>query len=256
LRIVVLIAVAALFGSCARTDPVVDGGGDGDAGPDGDGDGDIHDDDAPDACDEAPCGLWPQCGCAARQTCVHLEEGGTTCVDAGTYPHGQVCAGDGRLCGIGTVCTGYADEPSYCLQYCTEDEDCAHLGEGSLCELRFVDELDRVLARACSIACAPSSSTPSCAENVHCVISVRESTGELFTHCVGAAGQGEDGATCDPARGALDCTAGYFCADAGRGYECIRRCTMPTGPECVSGTICRSFPDPAIIGTTEYGYCL
>jgi hypothetical protein len=91
---------------------------------------------------------------------------------------------------------------------------------------------------------------------VHCVIFVRETTGELFTHCAGNAGTGGAGSPCNILRGAADCMPGYFCADGGDGDQCIRRCTMPDGNECVGDQICRAFPQPAIVGSFEYGYCL
>ena len=253
-----LTSVVWLCCDCARPEPVADGGVDSDADSDAPVtlDGDVSGDGQPPICDDDVCDLWPQCGCQPGEACIHLQEGGRSCVDAGSSGHGEECSGDGSDCGAGMLCTGYGDEPPYCLQYCRNDDDCSSRGQGSLCELQLQDELGHELARACSIDCDPTSSTPACAEGIHCVIFVTEDTGELFTHCVGASGSGEAGAVCEPSNGAADCQPGLFCADAGEGYECIRRCTMPEGLECSADHICRSFPEPVIIGTTEYGYCL
>jgi hypothetical protein len=267
----------AVFGTiaaaCANVE-TSDGGADGDAdldrdgpcdtdpdrfiAPDaGDGDVDVEGiDEPPPVCENLLCDLWPQCGCIAGQACVHDDSGERSCKDAGTVRHGGVCVEDELDCMPGTVCAGYVDEPAYCLQYCRDDEDCAGLGESSVCELRFLDDAEQVIARACSLSCDPASNSPACAEGIQCVIVIREDSGELFTHCMGMAGSGMAGMPCDSASGSVDCQPGHFCANVGFGDQCIRRCTFPDGPECAGLELCRAFYVPAIIGDIEYGYCL
>lgn len=220
----------------------------------GDGDLDLVDSDEPSpTCQSPVCDLWPQCGCDGGQACVHEDSGQRSCKDAGPVGHGGVCVEGGNDCVAGTVCAGYEEEPAYCLQYCLYDADCAAVGSNSVCELRFLDDAERVIALACSLSCDPASTTPGCAEGVHCVIVVREGSGELFTHCMGRSGWGFAGLPCTSTS---DCQPGHFCADTGLGEVCIRRCTFPDGLECDGITVCRAFQEPALIGGTEYGYCL
>jgi hypothetical protein len=50
--------------------------------------------------------------------------------------------------------------------------------------------------------------------------------------------------------------AGHFCADAGFGDECIRRCIVGAGAvECGFWELCNPYSPPLIIGLTQYGFC-
>lgn len=268
-----LIVFTTVATACARIETTdADADGDTDADLDRDGardvdldspdepvttDGDLDGtDEQPPTCESAVCDLWPQCGCRGGQACVHEDSGERSCKDAGSVGHGGVCEEDRADCAPGTVCAGFIDEPAYCLQYCFSDADCAGAGGRSVCELRFLDDVEHVIATACSLACDPASTSPGCAEGIHCVIVIREDSSELFTQCMGRSGSGTTGMPCDSANGGADCEPGHFCADAGLGEQCIRRCTFPEGPECVGLEVCRGFTEPAIIGGIEYGYCL
>ena len=110
-------------------------------------------------------------------------------------------------------------------------------------------------ATACSIHCDASSGSP-CATGLHClVLENPDAPGILFTHCGGATGTGTQGASCVED---ADCALAHFCADAGGPTnECIRMCVVGGAAVCSGLTMCNSFAAPgAMVGTTEYGYCL
>lgn len=111
-------------GGAADAGPPDDAGGPSDAGPP-----DAGPDGGP--CD-VPCGLVPQCGCMAGQSCTYLPGTGPTCTPSGPGARGDPCS-EHLDCAAGLDCLY---ERGRCLPYCREGTDCigvercAHLGVG------------------------------------------------------------------------------------------------------------------------------
>lgn len=75
------------------------------------------------ACDMTfgPCDTFPQCGCAAGETChvVNFDDGARACKPVGTVGAYQPCGSDTFDCVADHVCVSQE-----CKQYCEDDHDC------------------------------------------------------------------------------------------------------------------------------------
>lgn len=76
---------------------------------------------------DTPCGIDPQCGCGARETCDLDEGGARRCVAAGTAPAGRACRGTGE-CAPGLLCAG-----GVCRSPCTAVGDKCPSAGGGFC---------------------------------------------------------------------------------------------------------------------------
>lgn len=207
---------------------------------------------APDASDgaacETPCGLAPQCGCLATQTCDLDGTGARACVSAGTTKAGAACLSTrecaaGLVCGnavcrapcaaAGTSCTG--DRAGACKEYAQSTSDggtssvtytacavtCAYDKEDS-CGFRKGD----LLAAACVYQ--PSTGTAECEK----VRNVQLQSGLCNADA--------------------ECGAGRVCV-AGSGFSsCRRLCKVGDASACGG---CGGFTPPRVVGGVTYGFC-
>jgi hypothetical protein len=102
--------------------------------------------------------------------------------------------------------------------------------------------------RFCSRNCTPVPQA-GCAPGLAC--SLFQETGGLrrtFTDCAGPTGPGIQGDSCVDE---THCRAGYGCADAGFGNQCLQFCRVAS-PSCPVGTRCVSI---GIVSGVEWGLC-
>ncbi len=282
-----LSVLAVLLSACATAssgDDTDGGDGDGDGGGDGDGDGggNLPDADplAPDAppgqidangCDQQPCSLVPQCGCAPPTVCdlngSELDTGGTECRAVSTSGTDTADCSVPEECAAGYTCLGPTGGQQ-CRRYCDGNADC--VGAGSYCVLDVVYGSQSTpvcwdppagCAKVCSKSCDPASTAPpTCPAGFACHIYLDGTT--FLTDCDDApASGGGQGAAC---QGSSSCAAGYDCLITGGSdcqtgtCSCFRNCRyLPAGGECAAlGRTCTRFaaPRPTFNGT-EYGYC-
>ncbi len=209
---------------------------------------------APDAassgCSESPCRLVaPQCGCTSGQSCY--PNGATrVCAATGTRAEGSGCAAISD-CTAGLGCVNFSSDATMpgnmCSRICATDADCA---SGSLCIHEIGDGAGGTVPglRFCSRGCTPAPNT-GCAPGLACTL-FTERTGLMrdFTDCAGPVGTGRQGFPCVDE---TDCAAGFGCADAGLGLECLSWCRV-SGGSCPLGTASIGV---AIVSGVEWGLC-
>lgn len=203
------------------------------------------------ACTTTPpsnvCGVSPQCGCAANQTCaVSGSNGASSCVNAGSKAVGNACTKTSD-CTAGNACHFGA-----CRPYCSTPN--AACSGGGLCFApqdangNTTPNLD-----VCTVTCDPMKPSTTCGTNA-CIwfASAKESdcrpagTVAPFDACVYDS----------------DCRAGSACAyDAyWDDYSCFQWCRIGTN-DCGSNLYCDNFleleegvPAP-VVGGYKLGVC-
>jgi hypothetical protein len=231
---------------CAEPDG--GGGGDGDAGREVDGGG--GEVDAADHVEEA-CTLVEQTGCPAGRACdlddAHLDSGGTTCRRIDEDGDETSLCDLAEECGAGFTCVADPAGGGSCLAFCADDGDCD--GPGGACEVELVDEDDQPIpgGTLCTQSCNPISSN-GCPASWGCRVQ------NDYTECR----PDGPGRHFDPCAGDEDCDAGFGCVDAGGTPVCLRNCRVGVLGVCsaISGSTCRRYLDPVVIGGVEYGACL
>lgn len=201
-------------------------------------------------CSESPCRLVsPQCGCAVGQSCY--PNGSTrVCAATGTGAWGDTCSGISS-CSTGNGCVNFSSDVAVpgrmCSRMCNTDADC---GSGSLCIHQIGDGMGGTVPglRFCSRNCTPVPQA-GCAPGLACSL-FQETAGAMrtFTDCAGPTGTGTQGTFCVDE---TDCRAGYGCADAGLGNQCLQFCRVAS-PSCPGATTCYSI---GIVGGVEWGLC-
>jgi hypothetical protein len=175
--------------------------------------------------------------CDAGLECAY-EDGGRTCVPAGSLPEGASCAEQVSGCQRGLTCTfASADGGSVCSRFCRLDSDCT---SPQTCYTTVVlpntTELPLVCAdppMTCDLlmqncadssqACYPTSTTPACYP----------------------AGTSAVGASCTFSN---DCVKGSACVGNLGARSCRSFCAYPTGiPECATGA-CMQLSSSATVG--------
>ncbi len=191
----------------------------------------------------------PQTGCPDGQACDldDSDSGETACrkIDR-DGDQTSICA-DARDCGAGTTCVEDATGDASCLRFCDRDSDCDD--PGGACEIEIDDGTGEPIpgVTLCTQSCNPVTSS-GCPAAWGC---------QLFTDHTRCRPGGAGGhmASC---AGDEDCRVGFGCASVGGSLFCLRNCRVGVLGVCsaISGTTCRSYATPAIIGGVEYGACL
>lgn len=162
------------------------------------------------------CGLAPQCGCAANQTCdvTNTTNGGVSCVLAGGGTLGSYCTSTTQ-CAKGFTC-GY----NACRPYCpTIGTNCAGAGLGP-CAQYYDPALGTPItnSKVCSVTCDLRNPTAVCGSN-NCIFDTtvnatdcdKTGTKALYAACTRY----------------NDCQQGLACADHPIfGFECEKWCRL------------------------------
>ncbi|MCA9589171.1 MAG: hypothetical protein KC657_27865 [Myxococcales bacterium] len=197
---------------------------------------------------EAPCGLAPQCGCAAGQTCDVDVSGARACVTGGSLKVGVACLST-RECVAGLVC---AD--GVCRQPCaTVGATCTGDRAGT-CKTYAVAPTDGgapgVTYTACSVTCAYDKEDacgfePNALLAAACVY--QPSTGDV--ECAKVSRAQVQSGLCEAD---AQCGAGRVCVERPDFKTCRRLC-KPGDPAACGG--CTAFAPPRVVAGVAYGYC-
>jgi hypothetical protein len=167
------------------------------------------------------CGLAPQCGCAANQTCdvTNGASGAVSCVLAGGGPTGSYCTSTTQ-CAKGLTC-GY----NTCRPYCgAAGAACAGAGLGTCTQYYDPAAGTPVTnSKVCTIACDLRSPTAACGSN-NCI----------FDTTINASDCDKSGtkALYDACTRYNDCSQGLSCVDHPLyGFECEKWCRIG-GSDC------------------------
>jgi hypothetical protein len=202
------------------------------------------------------CGLSPQCGCTANQTCQVTDAMGTAgCVAAGSGPQGHGCNTTAD-CAAGLTCLAGA-----CRPYCpaaSANSQCGIPGTG-LC-IQVVNDATGTNVpneTVCLINCALDDPTscggiPASGPIAGCVL---DTNGGTNTDCQ-AAGSSMT-STCSGSTAPPLCAPGYGCQQLGSGLVCAQWCRLDIAGTCQGGATCMQFGGSGgvIINGTAYGYC-
>ena len=203
------------------------------------------------ACVTAPpsnaCGVNPQCGCTATQTCdvTNLVSGAVSCVGAGSVAAGRACTTTSN-CARGLTCWNGA-----CRPFCSRGTPTC--GAGTLC---FAPQ-DAAGATTpnldvCSIACDPTRASAACGTNA-CVWFASAGVADCRPP-----GTRPEYATC---ASTADCRQGLVCVnDPIFGPECERWCRVGSNADCSLGDTCADVlgaSAPTVPGAgTRIGVCV
>ncbi len=190
------------------------------------------------------CGLIPQCGCAAKQTCdvTNYTSGATSCVSSGTSPQGNYCKTTAD-CATGLTCVGGA-----CRPYCsTAGQACTGSGLGDCIQLTNTSSQNIPNAKVCTVTCNLLSPTSVCGAN-NCTYwqDLKKSD------CIEAGSALEYG-DCS----VNFCAKGLVCVRSGLSDVCMKWCRVGTNSDCGLAQTCQNLLGanaPLMSGTT-YGLC-
>jgi hypothetical protein len=192
------------------------------------------------------CGLAPQCGCAANETCDVIDKstGAVSCVAAGDGVLGSACT-ETSQCGLGLTCALGA-----CRPYCsTVKSACSGAGVGTCLQATNSSGSGIRNLKVCTIPCDVLSPAAACASNT----CTWDSTAKL-ANCEGAGTRSVRQAC---ARSS-DCMPGLACArHPVVGMECERWCRVGHDDECGILQKCNDVygADGPTQGTDKLGLC-
>ena len=193
----------------------------------------------------ASCGLAPQCGCGASQTCEVTDiMGDTACTGAGTAAQGHACTTTGG-CAAGLTCVFGA-----CRPYCASaGAACGTPGTGNCQQVQNTSMVDIKNLKVCLIACAldDASSCGGLPTNTTDPVASCVPTTTGATDCETA---GRSTTTCGGQNPPF-CAPGYACVNSA---TCQKWCKVGGSGQCGAQT-CGSFTTPVMIGGVEYGSC-
>ncbi len=206
--------------------------------------------DAGGACATVPpsnaCGLAPQCGCAANQTCdvTNNTTGAVSCLLAGGGPNGSYCTSTTQ-CAKGLTC-GY----NTCRPYCpTIGAACVGAGLGQ-CTQYYDPSAGTPVpnSKVCTIACDLRAPAAACGSN-NCI----------FDTTINASDCDKSGtkALYDACTRYNDCQQGLSCVDHPLfGYECEKWCRIG-GNDCGLFESCTDVYGAAApsSGGSKLGHC-
>ncbi len=178
------------------------------------------------ACTKAPpsnvCGVAPQCGCAANETCdvTNTTTGAVSCVLAGGGPQGSVCT-TSTQCAKGLTCQFGA-----CRPYCsTAGTTCSGANLGICYAPLNNSNATTPNLSVCAVKCDPRNPSASCASNT-CLWFPGDQQSDCNTPGTKTVYQ-----ACS---GVADCAAGLACAfdPLSLGNACLRWCRIGVSSDC------------------------
>ena len=197
---------------------------------------------------DTPCGLSPQCGCLADQTCDLDDTGARSCVSGGTIKAGVPCLST-RECSTGLVCA-----QGVCRAPCSSVGD-ACTGEragacGEYAKATADGGASSVVYTACAVTCAYDKED-----------SCGFAKGDLLAAaCVYQAASNT--VECQRVRNVqlqsglcatdAECGAGRICVAGPDFSSCRRLCKVGDITACGG---CKAIAPPRIIDGTTYGAC-
>lgn len=197
----------------------------------------------------AACGLSPQCGCAANETCDIADLSGTVaCITAGRAAMGSPCTSTAG-CVRGTSCVF-----GTCHALCgSAGGSCSEANTGACFQVQGSNATPIPNFHVCSVKCDPREATA-------CGGSTAAGTGVCVV--------GDDGTT-DCQRGGTradhqscsatdDCGPGLVCTaitSGGTTTNTCRRWCQVGKADCGSGKTCSGFGTAIKIDGIEYGVC-
>jgi hypothetical protein len=194
-----------------------------------------------------PCGLAPQCGCNATDTCDLDDTGKKACVSSGTGLAGRPCLGT-RECARGLVCAN-----GVCRAPCeTSGTDCVGPREGK-CGPYPKSETDggpTVEYTACAVTCdygdeGSCGFKPGDLLAAACVY--RPTTNAV--ECLKVRNVQLQSGICTAD---ADCGAGRVCVPSA-GFSTCRRLCKVGDPAACGG--CGAFATPRVVAGVTYGFC-
>jgi hypothetical protein len=189
------------------------------------------------------CGVFPQCGCGAMQTCEVNQttlDGSSSCIQAGTSGVGEPCTATLNQCAAGLTCVW-----GECHPYCgTAGATCSNPGTNTCVNLTSGTTMANIPNfLVCHIDCQLQDATSCNGTGEGCIIF---SDGSTDCYAVGTA------STCSAS---TQCKPGDECVyDGVSTYTCVAWCRVGLN-DCTSGT-CNAFGTPVMVGSQEYGYCM
>jgi len=171
------------------------------------------------------CGLVPQCGCSATQTCyvTNDQTGATSCITAGSGAQGSACTSTGS-CALGLTCVFGA-----CRAYCAAgSQQCAG---GALCFDPVNSQGNPTPNRhVCSINCDLRSPNAACPGN-----GCEWFDAQHVTDCRTAGTGGQD----LPCNSNADCKPGFECYPINPLITtCQGYCRLGQNGDCGAGSSC------------------
>lgn len=194
------------------------------------------------------CGVLPQCGCTATETCDVVDgSGNVACVTAGKAAQGTPCTSTsgcakGLTCVFGT-CHAFCDKP---------DSACTLPGTGSCIAVKGQGGAAVPNYDVCLVSCDPR-------DPMACGGTTAAGTGVCFVDDKGTTdcqkgGTRTENQTCSPTD---DCGPALVCVDITQGGAksslCKRWCRVGTA-DC-GGSTCGSFSTKVMVNGVEYGVC-
>lgn len=178
------------------------------------------------ACSKAPpsnvCGVSPQCGCAANETCdvTNTSTGAVSCVLAGGGPQGSVCTASNQ-CAKGLTCQFGA-----CRPYCGNPGGLCTGATVGICYAPTSNSgASTPNLNVCSIKCDPRNPSGACASNTCLWFS-----GDQQSDC-NTPGAKTVYQACSSL---VDCAPGLQCAfdPLSLGNACLRWCRLGVSSDC------------------------
>lgn len=196
------------------------------------------------------CGLVPQCGCSASETCDVIDaQGSVRCVAFGKAPMGQPCTATagcarGLTCVFGT-CHAFCDEPG---------KACGQAGTGDCIQVQAAGGAAIPNLAVCMVRCAPHD-PKSCGGKTNAGVGVCFVDDKGGTDCQ-EGGTRTQNQTCTPQD---ECGPGLVCVTPSNGPStCKRWCRVGT-TDCGGSVQCQSFSTKVMVktasGSLEYGAC-
>jgi hypothetical protein len=200
------------------------------------------------------CGLDPQCGCGANETCEVTNEttGATSCLTAGGATLGRPCTQTGD-CLAGLTC-----EYGACRPYCTTPRSKCTVGGTDLCvEIMGPDSKPILNKSVCTIQCDPRNPGPVCGTNACHWFADYYKPSKVSDCNFGGTTKAYDVACVSTS----SCLPGHACITWPQALdkkECQQWCRIGQAPsDCPSGFTCRDYygVDAPVINGVKEGLC-
>jgi hypothetical protein len=195
----------------------------------------------------APCGIAPQCGCNATDTCDLDDTGNKACVPAGTGIAGRPCLGT-RECARGLVCSS-----GVCRTPCeTAGASCPGAREGSCGPYPKAETGagSSIQYTACAVTC-DYGDEGSCGfkpgDLVAAACVYRASTNAV--ECLKVRNVQLQSGVCNAD---AECGAGRVCVPSAGFSSCRRLCKVGDPTSCGG---CGAFATPRVVAGVTYGFC-
>jgi len=202
------------------------------------------------------CGLDPQCGCGANETCdvTNVTSGATSCVTGGGATLGRPCTQTGD-CLAGLTC-----EFGACRPYCkTPRTKCGVAGTDLCVEVLGDDDKPITNKAVCTITCDPRQPQAVCGTNACHWFASYYAPNKVSDCNKGGVTPAYNGVC----RGDSDCQPGFVCIDhpsSQIGFECQRWCRIGVAGDCPTSPPnlkCRDVfgADAPVINGEKLGVC-